>query len=138
MTKQLTDQQHAAIELLITGVAGSEVARAVGVNPSTVSRWRRNDPQFIAALESARREVFGEARDRLASLAADAVGVLGDVVKDAGAPPHLRVRASLAILGYMARQPREVDQGTIEDGLHFREMMSVMGSVANEINNSEG
>src|SRR4051812_3084964 len=41
----LSDKQHAAIELLLMGKSPGVTARAVGVDPRTLYRWR-HDPDF--------------------------------------------------------------------------------------------
>lgn len=55
----LTSIQIAALSMMLEGKTGNEIAQQLGVCPNTVSRWKRRDPAFAAALyeaEEARRE----------------------------------------------------------------------------------
>lgn len=46
---QLSPQQAAAVDLLLTGQSVTATAEAIGVERETLSRWRNHDPAFIAA-----------------------------------------------------------------------------------------
>jgi len=46
---ELTPQQAAAIDLLLSGQSVTAAAEAIGVERETLSRWRNHDPAFIAA-----------------------------------------------------------------------------------------
>ncbi|MGO1061073.1 phBC6A51 family helix-turn-helix protein [Planococcus sp. FY231025] len=72
MTKQLTEQQYAAIEWLALPNRGGktikEIADEVGVSDRTVQRWR-TDEQFVKAVA---RRVMIASQDRLPELMAKA------------------------------------------------------------------
>ena len=74
----LTDQQHAAITLLVAGHSDREVADRVGVARETVNRWRNRNPHVMAELSRRRQDAWREVRDRLRALAGQAVDVLRD------------------------------------------------------------
>jgi hypothetical protein len=54
-----------AIELLILGRPVTEVAERVGVHRSTLHRWMKYLPEFIALLNSRRQEVWSNTADML-------------------------------------------------------------------------
>jgi predicted transcriptional regulator len=72
MTKQLTEQQYAAIEYLALPQRGGktikEIADEVGVSERTIQRWR-TDEQFVKAVA---RRVMLTSQDRLPELMAKA------------------------------------------------------------------
>ena len=74
---ELTPDQAAALELLLSGQNITAAAAAVGVARETVSRWRNSDPTFQAAYNAALQSAYeanqkklidarGKALDRLA------------------------------------------------------------------------
>jgi hypothetical protein len=73
---ELTPQQAAAVDLLALGRTITEVAEAVGVTRQTVSGWRNQQPEFQAALNRKRRELWEAWRDRLRALLAPALDVI--------------------------------------------------------------
>ena len=73
---ELSGEQLAAIDLLVTGQTDQETADAVGVHRVTVTKWRNYDAHFQAALNQRRRDVFSVNADRLRALVPVAVGVL--------------------------------------------------------------
>ena len=80
---------------MATGATGAEIARAVGVPPETVSRWRRN-PVFIGELQ---RLVLlasnGTPRERVEALIPRALDCLQDVLTDTK-PGYLPLRIEAA------------------------------------------
>ena len=72
----LSIEQLNAIDLLVVGKTDQEVARAVSVSRQTVCGWRLYHPDFQAALNKRRREVWGAAADKLRSLLPKALEVI--------------------------------------------------------------
>lgn len=101
--RALTPDQIKAAALMATGASGAEIARAVGVRPETVSRWRRN-PVFIGELQ---RLVLlasnGTPRERVEALMPRALDALQDVLTNTR-PGALavRVEAAKALLYFAA------------------------------------
>ena len=91
----LSANQQRAIELAMAGNKDQEVAEAVGVTRETVCRWR-HQPEFRAALNAYRKEVFGATRERLRDLATEAVEALAEGLADEN--PKVRVQAAVHIL----------------------------------------
>ena len=65
-----------AIDLLVAGATDQEAADAVGVTRQTVNGWRNHDPEFIAALNARRLDVWGGSADRLRALLPTALDTL--------------------------------------------------------------
>ena len=61
----LTVAQRNAIDLLITGATDAAVANVVGVNQTTVAKWRLYDPLFKVQLNRQRAEAWSGASDSL-------------------------------------------------------------------------
>jgi hypothetical protein len=72
-TDELSAQQLAAVDMLSTGASITATAEAVGVTRQTVSEWANRDPQFRAALNRRRAEVWAEQKDRVRALLPKAV-----------------------------------------------------------------
>ena len=71
----LAERRRAAIEMLAGGQLIKRVAEALTVDPKTIYRWRQ-EPDFQAALSARIKEVWGEAVERMKSLAVPAVEIL--------------------------------------------------------------
>jgi hypothetical protein len=56
--KDLTPEQRTAIGLLVQGKTDQEVAAVIGVTGDTTTRWRRQDPRVVAALNRERKAGF--------------------------------------------------------------------------------
>lgn len=74
--RQLSQEQMNAIEHLLLGKSDRAVAEAVGESRQTIWEWRHHDPLFIAELNRQRSELWGEAHQRLKSLANRALDVV--------------------------------------------------------------
>jgi hypothetical protein len=72
----VTVQQEHAIDLFVTGRNDVEVAAALRVHRTTVTRWRLHHLGFRAALSRRRHEVWGAAADRFRGMLDSAVDVL--------------------------------------------------------------
>jgi len=73
---ELAPRQVAALAVIASGGTLSAAAAAGGVDRATLYRWRKEDPQFIAALNAWRGEQVLHAKDKLlgmAQAASDAV-----------------------------------------------------------------
>ena len=94
---EISIQQKNAIDLLVQGKTDQEAAEEIGVTRETVCRWRNKDPEFVARLNSKRKQVWGSQVDRLRKLASSAVDVLKDNLENAE-DPKLRMKAAVHIL----------------------------------------
>jgi hypothetical protein len=72
----LSVAQRNAVDLLAAGKSDQATAEAVGVSRQTVNGWKNHDPEFMAALNQRRADVWGESADRLRALLPQALDVL--------------------------------------------------------------
>jgi uncharacterized protein YecA (UPF0149 family) len=109
----LTAQQHRIISLLAQGQSISDAAAAENLHRNTITNWRRTNPTFAQALDSAlteQRQYWQEQATRLAPLAMRAIE---DCLTNPNAAPSLRFRAAAFILK-MATATHKTAQSPIE------------------------
>lgn len=70
---ELTPEQQQAVPLVLAGLPDRVVAKQIGRSRECVARWRLNNPAFVAALNSARGELWDSSRSKLISLVSKAV-----------------------------------------------------------------
>lgn len=92
----LTEQQHVAITLLLTGKSQVDVAGEIGVAVPTVNLWCNKDPLFIATLNSRRQDAHQAVVAELRSLAAEAVAVLRASLKSED--ERIRIQAAKTVI----------------------------------------
>jgi DNA-binding transcriptional regulator YdaS (Cro superfamily) len=73
MAMQFTTKQAQAMPFLASGMSGNEVAKTIGVQPTTVSQWLNHCPEFSASLERLRDCVTNESMQALQGTVALAV-----------------------------------------------------------------
>lgn len=101
--EQLSSTQLTALEALLTGASVTEAAERAGVDRTTVSRWKNRDPEFMAALNARKRDVWERARSRLLAAVDEAVDTL---VERASEDPWVADRL-LQRAGVFAESPSE-------------------------------
>jgi hypothetical protein len=80
---QPLDARHLlAVDLLAGGHPDGEVAAEVGVDRTTLWRWRTSDPAFRAELARRREELWRSSTDRLRALIPRALGVVEQAIDD--------------------------------------------------------
>jgi hypothetical protein len=99
-TQHLSAAQLAAVELVVLGKPDGEVAAAGGVTRPTVWGWRHYHPGFMVALNARRRELFGQAGDRLRALLGKALDVLEAELAPEDSWSEPRLKTALKILEY--------------------------------------
>ena len=88
----LSDSQHLAIDMLLTGGTHREAAAAAGVARTTVTEWANHRGEFRSELERRRRERAAEVNDRVGAAIDQALRVVEEHL-DAG-----DLRAALGLL----------------------------------------
>jgi len=103
-----TNARASVIAALACGATVAEAAKQVGINESTIWRWRRQ-PDFIKEVEGAKADLIATAVGRLSDSAAAAVGTLRELLADTS-PPNVRLGAARAILelGTKLRETEEL------------------------------
>ena len=91
-TEPLSPQQERAVELLLAGMTVTAVAASIGVSRETVHRWRRENFQFVAAVNRGKRELSDAASTRLLAAWSKAAENVSKAVESGD------LRASLLVL----------------------------------------
>jgi hypothetical protein len=114
-TITLSVVQENAIDALVTGKNDTETAELVGVDRTTITRWRLYSPHFQAALNVRRAEVWSVGAARLQALLPKAIDVLAEYLEDEDNFPQERFKAALELLrlvplGRMSIGPTDPDE----------------------------
>src|SRR5207237_8305322 len=91
----LSEQQVTAIQLLVVGRADGDVAAAVGINRTTLWRWKHHHPLFRAELSRRRNEVWASAADRFRGMLGVAIKVIRKQLRHEQALVQFRAAALL-------------------------------------------
>lgn len=91
----LSEQQKAAIELLLLGRALTETAEAIGIDRKTLYNWRR-ERAFVDELDARRDELWGDAAARLRAMVNPSLDILEQDL--ANRHERARFRAATAVL----------------------------------------
>ena len=111
--EKLGPKKTAAILALLSSRTDEEAARAVNVDPKTLSRWKKQ-PAFASALRKAEKASFSQTIRSLNQLAGAAVTTIGKVMLDPKTPAATKVRAADSVLSYTAKG---MDVAEMEDRL---------------------
>jgi hypothetical protein len=96
--QELNTRQARAVELYTQGSTDAEVAAELGVERSTVWRWRTQDLAFRSTLRRTHAKATKIAVARLEGLVEKALDVVAATLADQEAPLALRLRAAEAVL----------------------------------------
>ena len=112
-TYELTADQAAALELLLSGQTITAAAAAVGVVRETVSRWRNSDPAFQAAYNAAMQSAYEAGQARLLEARGKAVERLATLVESPNS--NIALKAAALLLRVPVLPPAgDVDPAKIE------------------------
>ncbi|MFL5330719.1 MAG: hypothetical protein ACJ8C4_17605 [Gemmataceae bacterium] len=92
---ELTTQQLSAVDSLASGKIDSDVAKELNLSRTTVWRWRTYDPDFQAALNARRQEIWAASGDKLRALTTQALAVIEETFKDPTNPGRLKAAIEL-------------------------------------------
>ena len=98
----LTPQQEEAIEMIMEGKKTTEIAEKLGVSRQTIARWRKEEPEFIAELQSRRAQIWDGQREQLTKMIEKALGIVTESM--GSADEKTRLIAAMAILRLPAVQ----------------------------------
>lgn len=102
------DRAAAAVSLG-RGATVSEAARIADVDRTTVHRWLKDDPAFIAAVNREKHDLAEELRQQRRELAGEAVQALRRLLNDPSA--SIRLRAAQAALESVGKADAIPDAG---------------------------
>lgn len=78
----LPPKQIPALEALLTGASVTDAAEQAGVDRTTVSRWKNQDPNFMAALNAGTAELRDEMERRMDHLTRSAVDTVAEAIEN--------------------------------------------------------
>jgi transcriptional regulator with XRE-family HTH domain len=96
LTPLLSAAQETALLALAEGATQGEAAERAGVTRETISRWLREEPEFVAALNVVRKAVWDASIDRLRLLALKSTEVLAKLLESDD--PRIRLAAAQTTL----------------------------------------
>lgn len=94
----LTRRKALVIESIAVGATVTDAAEKAEVDRSTIYVWLRDDPDFKAEFDFARREPIEALRDRIRKTSGDAVRTVSELMKNEKVPPAIRLKAALAMI----------------------------------------
>ena len=100
----LSVEQLNAIDVLITGATDKETASATRVTRETVTRWKNDNPNFIAELNKRRRLLWCSGHEKLRSLLTKAVDVLENELDSGNFRAAVEVLRAVGIYGQIEHQ----------------------------------
>ena len=95
---QLSLTQLRVIADLISGASMVDAAEAAGVDRSTIYRWKQDVPAFAEELCRARNEIRDRLQDGYRTLGPQAIEIVAELLRAAGTPPSVRLKAAMEIL----------------------------------------
>ena len=107
--KDLTSKQRQAVPLLASGMTGKNVAKAIKVNPATISQWINHNEQFGEALDNFSKGSCRLAQVQLESLTICAIVELKGLLLNAKSE-QVRLRA-IELIMTSAGLYRGMDKG---------------------------
>ena len=102
-SRNLSPKQQQAINALLQNSTQRDAAKVVGVNERTLSRWIQEHAEFQAALSEAESAAIADVTRVLAAGAAEAVGVLTDILHSDDATASEKLRAADIWLNRLAQ-----------------------------------
>jgi len=129
--KELTDRHFTAIDLLLRGVMKKEVAAQLGVIPSTVSAWMK-DELFRDELEDRREKVREIGAKKLESLIPKALFRLEQELERTGSPAVRSAVEVLRMCGFYVDKVHVTSELAIQN-MELEELENVRNKIEEEI-----
>ena len=103
----LSIQQRRAVDLLVLGRNDRETGEKIGVARQTVCGWRCKNPEFVAAINERRSELWDCQTERLRGLLARAVDVLeAELDGDRALRAAVHVLKAVGVYGHASLPPK--------------------------------
>jgi hypothetical protein len=138
--RELSEQQKAAVELLVSGKTDREAATALNLPGDSVVKWRMHDPVFQAALNAYRAEAWRAGIDRLRSMVPKALDALADELNRAENPQRCKIALDvlrLAKLTDISPQGPEEPETIVQEAVN-RERQQARGPLDDQIEDHKG
>ena len=115
MGSALPGGQKKAIVMLMHGNSPDRAAKAAGVHRGTLYRWMKNDRAFAEVLAECKAALHADAREQLASLMHECVGLVYDAIVQGDKQMAFKVLKSFGVLtrepGYARRDGMRTGAG---------------------------
>lgn len=102
--QNLTDQQWAAIPLLVQGKTPHETASEIGVSHTTVSKWKHSDDLFIKMLMVEQFDRYKAMLNKVRDAQTKAIDKLVSALDNS--EPDVQIRAATLLLKMPTAKPR--------------------------------
>ena len=102
----LTPVQETVIAHLLAGKTQADAAQEVGLRPEQVSRWKSDDPTFVAEFNRRTLALWDSNRAELLDLAREARKTLRDLLTSEN--DSIRLRAAVSILNAQREPARDL------------------------------
>ena len=93
-----TPMQISAIDLLAQGQRLTHVATNLGIDRTTLYRWKTQHPPFIAALNRRHKECMDSLSVSVSHILRDAINQVGRALKSKASTKELRLHSALTVL----------------------------------------
>jgi hypothetical protein len=108
----LTPPQRMAIQLLTSGKSLVAAATAAGVNRTTLYRWLKGDPAFVAAYNAWQKDVRDTARGRILALSDLAITTIAKAITQGDTRSALKILKATGALTH--KDPGSTDPDEIQ------------------------
>jgi hypothetical protein len=108
----LTEKQKTAIEMLAIGRSLGRISRYLEVDPKTLYVWRQN-PAFREALRERRRELWGDAIDRVRGMVTPSLDIVDEHLSDRY--ERIRFRAAQTVLNLASLKKHASETGNPQE-----------------------
>jgi transposase-like protein len=107
----LDEKQERALEMIILGEKDVEIAATLGINRTTIYRWRKYDMQFMRALEERQALMREMAQNGLLELTEGALEAVREALKDKD--NRVRLQAARLVLDLLNVKKQEEKKGSL-------------------------
>jgi transposase-like protein len=107
----LDEKQERALEMIILGEKDVEIAATLGINRTTIYRWRKYDMQFMRALDERQALMREMAQNGLLELTEGALEAVREALKDKD--NRVRLQAARLVLDLLNVKKQEEKKGSL-------------------------
>jgi len=111
ISSDLEGKQERALAMIIQGEKDVKIAAALGINRTTIYRWRKCDTEFMKALDERQTLMREAATNGLLELTEAALEAVKDSLKDKD--NRVRLQAARMVLDMLKMNKPEEKQGTL-------------------------
>ena len=109
-TNEMNEKEEMALALILQGRKDAEVAKELGISRMTIWRWKKDNVQFIQALEEKRAHLRQQAEDNLLELTESAVNAIRDALNNGDT--KIRLQAAKLVFGILRDNKGKEKEGS--------------------------